>query len=378
MSQKLLKYVPSLEPSKSFTDPRLRDLYQDWDHRSRQTQISIISFLTASLYVIFTLLERSAWVSAEMQTLMMKLHLLIIVPMMLTIGFLAYQQRFYKIVMYALAMSPVVAMTCHTFITSRLDNFAPFLTEGYLMVFWIFIVSGMTFQYALVSAITCSAILVGASYFYIESTAIYTMHVFWVFCSFSLGLFGGLIFDSAKKAIFANLQELQQLAMTDSLTGVFNRNHLNHVLSQEMKRCARYGNPFGLLVIDIDHFKQVNDTYGHHIGDEILQQIARILSTTIRENDALIRWGGEEFIVIALHVNEQSLAVLCEKLRNKIENSDYGKVEKITVSIGATVFSKDDTQEVLIARADRALYTAKEKGRNTYHIESERFTAISK
>ncbi len=364
MPQKPFKLTLPFELSKPFADRRLHDLYHDWDNRSRQTQITIISFLTASLYVTFTLLERSAWVSAEILALMMKLHLLIIVPMMLTIGFLAYQQRFYKLVMLALAMSPVVAMVCHTIIASQLDNFAPFLTEGYLMVFWIFIVSGMTFQYALLSAIVCSTILISASYFYIEDPAIYTMHVFWVFCSFSLGLFGGLIFDGAKKAIFTNLHELQHLAITDSLTGVFNRNQLNHVLSQEIKRSARYGNPFGLLVIDIDHFKQVNDTYGHHVGDEVLKKTAQILSNFSRENDTLIRWGGEEFIIIALHVNEESLTAFCEKLRKKIEESDYDKVGKVTVSIGATLFKKDDSQDSLISRADSALYAAKEKGRN--------------
>ncbi|MFW5432030.1 MAG: GGDEF domain-containing protein [Methylophilaceae bacterium] len=84
----------------------------------------------------------------------------------------------------------------------------------------------------------------------------------------------------------------------------------------------------------------------------------------LRQNDTLIRWGGEEFVVVALEVSEQSLVTLCEKLRTQIEHEVYGNAKEITVSIGATLFRKDDTQSTLISRADQALYTAKEKGRN--------------
>ncbi|MBQ0783047.1 MAG: GGDEF domain-containing protein [Amphritea sp.] len=362
--QKILQYILPFELPRTFTDKTFNDLYDEWDKPSRQIQISVISCLTALLYVAFTFIDKSSWAPEYVQVLMLKSHLLIIAPMMLTISFLAYKKRFYNTVMVMLAISPVIAMLSHAYIASKLTNIPPFLAEGYLCVFWIFIVSGMTFRYALVSAILSSVILLLSAFYYMNLAGTYAIHAFWVFCSFSFGCLGALIFDRSRKAIFMGQQELHRLAITDPLTGVFNRNHLDNVLSQEVGRCLRYNQIFGLLIIDIDKFKSVNDTFGHATGDKVLQKTAQVLSQSIRENDTLIRWGGEEFIVIALEVDELNLLQLCEKLRGKIENEGYATAGKITVSIGTTLFRKNDTKEALISRADKALYEAKEKGRN--------------
>jgi len=362
--RKILQYILPFELPQNFPDNRLSDLYDEWDKPSRQVQISAISYLTALLYIAFTFIDKSSWVPEQVQVLMLKLHLLVIVPMMLTISFLAYKKKFYKFVMLALAASPIVAMLCHAYIASQLTNYPPFLVEGYLCVFWIFIVSGMTFSYALVSAILSSSILIVSAFYFMNLAGTYTMHVFWILCSFSFGFLGALIFDRARKAIFMSQQELHRLAITDPLTGVFNRNQLNKVLPQEIRRGLRYDNAFGLLMVDIDHFKHVNDTWGHDIGDKVLQKTAQVLSKFIRENDTLIRWGGEEFVVIVLEVNKQSLIHFCDKLREKIEEENYGTVGKITVSVGATLFRENDLPDALLSRADKALYKAKEKGRN--------------
>ena len=266
--------------------------------------------------------------------------------------------------MPVLALFPVLSILGHVYIVSELRNYAPFITEGYLGVFWTFVVSGMTFRYALVSASISSLMLLISGFYIMSDPDIYTMHVFWVFCSFSFGFLGALIFDRSRKAIFMSQQELHRLAVTDELTGVFNRNHLNSVISQEMSRGLRYDNTFGVLIIDIDHFKNINDTFGHAVGDKVLQKAAGVLSKFIRSNDTLVRWGGEEFVVIANEVDEKTLNQLCEKLRNKIECASYGSVDKITVSIGATLFRQKDTQDTLLSRADKALYEAKGKGRN--------------
>ena len=361
--QKLLQQILPFELPQSFPDESTYRLYKKWDEPARLIQISAITFLTALLYVIFTFLDKS-WASEQVQVLMLKIHLVAVVPILLAISFLAYKKRFYNIVMPALALFPVFSISCHVYITSKLINYAPFLTEGYLGVFWTFIVSGMTFRYALASASVSSIILLVSGFYIISEPDIYTMHVFWIFCSFSFGFLGALIFDRARKAIFMSQQELHHMAVTDELTGVFNRNYLNSVLSREMARNLRYDRRFGILIIDIDHFKNINDTFGHAVGDKVLRMVAQILSTYIRSSDTLVRWGGEEFVVVAIEVNDEKLKHLCEKLRRNIEDGSYGSVEKITVSIGATLFRKDDTQDALLLRADKALYEAKEKGRN--------------
>ena len=362
--QKILQYIFPFKLLRKFSDKNLKTLYEEWDKPSRQIQISAISCLTALLYIAFVFIDKSSWVSEQVDMLMVKLYLLLIVPMMLTISFLAYKRKFYKFVMFALAVSPMIAMGCHAYIASRLSNYSPLLAEGYLCVLWIFIVSGMTFGYALVSAFFTSLILLFSAFYLMNHTGTYSMHVFWILCSFSFGLLGALIFDRSRKAVFMSQQELHRLAVTDSLTGVFNRNQLNNVLPGEVERSTRYKKPFGLLMIDIDHFKRINDALGHGAGDKVLQKTAEILSKLIRENDTLIRWGGEEFVLVILEVDKKSLIHLCENLRKKIEDENYGAAGKITVSIGATLFKENDFPDALLDRADKALYEAKEKGRN--------------
>lgn len=361
--QKILQYILPFELPQSFQDKQTYHLYKMWDEPTRLIQISAITFLTALLYIVFTFLDKP-WASEQVQALMLKLHLFAIVPILLTISFLAYKKRFYRLVMPALALFPVFSIACHIYIVSKLSNYAPFLTEGYLGVFWIFVVSGMTFRYALASASASSIILLVAGFYIMRDPGIYTMHVFWIFCSFSFGFLGALIFDRTRKAIFMSQQMLYHQAVTDELTGAFNRNHLNSVLSQEMARDLRYDKTFGLLIIDIDHFKYINDTFGHDVGDKVLQRVTQVLSKFIRSNDTLVRWGGEEFVVIAIEVDDKSLNQLSEKLRIKIEDDNYDPVDKVTVSIGATLFKKNDSQDALLSRADKALYEAKEKGRN--------------
>jgi len=362
--QNLLQYILPFESPHSFPDNTFVERYNEWDKPSRQIQVCAITSLTAILYVIFTLINKP-WASEPVQTLMLKAHLLIIVPILLTISFLAYKKRFYNIVMPALAAHSIIAMSCHVYIASKLSNNQPYLAEGYLAVFWIFIASGMTFRYALFSAVFSSIILLVSAFSFIKQTDIYIMYVFWIVCSFSFGFLGALIFDRSRKAIFISQQKLLRMAVTDPLTGVFNRNQLNKILPEEIARGLRYDTSFGLLIIDIDLFKEVNDTFGHDAGDKVLRKTAQLLGKSIRENDTLVRWGGEEFVVIAMEVDEPELIQLSEKLRKIVETEDHGTAGSITVSIGATLHKKNDSQHELLSRADKALYKAKENGRNT-------------
>lgn len=362
--QKFLQYILPFEAPPSFPDKAVGALYEEWDKPSRQVQISASTCLTSLLYVIFTFLDKS-WVPGHIQALMMRVHLFVLVPMLLTISFLAHKKRYYRFAVLALAVYPVIAISCHAYIARKLTTYAPFLVEGYLGVIWVFNISGLPFKHALVSAIVSSIILVISAYFFMTDTDIYTMHVFWIFCSFSFGCLGALIFDRSRKAVFYNQQELHRLAITDPLTGAFNRNQLSNVLSLEIGRGQRYGASFGCLMIDIDHFKRINDTYGHDAGDKVLQKTAQTIAQYIRDSDTLIRWGGEEFVLVVLAVEEQRLIKFCDKLRKAVEDVHHKNVGSVTVSVGATLLKLDDTQETILCRADKALYEAKASGRNT-------------
>ncbi|KKM76639.1 hypothetical protein LCGC14_1378160, partial [marine sediment metagenome] len=157
---------------------------------------------------------------------------------------------------------------------------------------------------------------------------------------------------------------LEQINMEDPLTKIKNRRYFDKKLVMDLRRSRREQTPLSIIMLDIDHFKSINDTYGHLIGDDVLSMVAKVLAESIRRNDTLVRWGGEEFVLIAINVDDKTLFDLAEKLRYQIEKNTYGFVDKVTISIGATLFRTDDTKDDLLSRADQALYEAKGQGRN--------------
>lgn len=159
-------------------------------------------------------------------------------------------------------------------------------------------------------------------------------------------------------------EKLQKLATVDSLTGIYNRYKMNEEIDVEIGRNKRYGEGFALVMFDIDHFKAVNDTYGHDIGDYVLTELSRIIAKEIRESDNFGRWGGEEFMLILPKLNKEEAVRVSEKLRDKVKNHTFKDISQVTISIGTTVFTADDTKETLLKRVDNALYTAKREGRN--------------
>jgi diguanylate cyclase (GGDEF)-like protein/PAS domain S-box-containing protein len=162
--------------------------------------------------------------------------------------------------------------------------------------------------------------------------------------------------------------ELQRLAITDNLTQAYNRTKYEEVIKREIERTKRSSRPLSIAMFDIDHFKEVNDTYGHNVGDYVLKTLSQIAKKNIRDIDYLIRWGGEEFIVIALDTDLRGAEVMAEKIRHAIGNFSFDKVSRVTVSFGVTQFKQDDTEDSFIKRVDDALYRAKEKGRNRVEV----------
>jgi len=157
---------------------------------------------------------------------------------------------------------------------------------------------------------------------------------------------------------------IKKISETDALTGIYNRKKIDQVIEQEYERGSRYGVPFSLLLIDIDHFKAVNDHYGHQIGDKVLIEFARILRKNIRKIDLLGRWGGEEFLIVCANTDGAQALLLADKLRKKVENHIFPEVGHKTMSIGIAEYKKDESIEHLFNKVDKALYLAKESGRN--------------
>ena len=159
-------------------------------------------------------------------------------------------------------------------------------------------------------------------------------------------------------------EELKLLSVTDKLTGLYNRMKLDVVIEEEVNRANRYDQKFGLIIIDIDFFKSVNDTYGHQVGDTVLVEFASILKESVRKTDIVGRWGGEEFIVISIESSLESTLKLANKIRENIEQFQFSIVKHKTASFGVSSYKRNEKIEETINRADKALYLAKESGRN--------------
>lgn len=174
--------------------------------------------------------------------------------------------------------------------------------------------------------------------------------------------------DAVTSELEASNREATKLSITDRLTQLVNRVRLEQVLDQWLHLAQRYDTPFSVIMLDMDHFKRVNDTYGHLIGDDVLVHVAKILTAHARSVDVVGRWGGEEFLIIAPNTNINEARQLAENLRLAIENTEIPVVGYLTGSFGVAGYHHGDDPKTLIARADTALYTAKRAGRNRVEV----------
>jgi diguanylate cyclase (GGDEF)-like protein len=161
---------------------------------------------------------------------------------------------------------------------------------------------------------------------------------------------------------------LASSAVHDPLTGVFNKGYFNEYLGHEIARAIRKQLPFSLIMLDIDHFKLVNDRFGHNRGDYALKTLADVVLKCKRNADVLARIGGEEFIVLLPDTGLQDAGLLAERIRKSVEDFTFEEIGKMTISLGVTEFIQKDNKESLLKRVDTALYLAKSNGRNRYEI----------
>lgn len=160
------------------------------------------------------------------------------------------------------------------------------------------------------------------------------------------------------------ISELDQLASTDKLTGAWNRRRFEETVETEIDRLRRYGQPLSLMILDVDHFKKINDDYGHPIGDQVLVDLSNTIRSSLRASDSLTRWGGEEFVILCPNTTASIVSKLAERLRKKIATVNFKEVGCITVSFGVAECGPSETWEQWLHRADEALYLAKSGGRD--------------
>ncbi|HON79538.1 MAG TPA: GGDEF domain-containing protein [Spirochaetota bacterium] len=179
--------------------------------------------------------------------------------------------------------------------------------------------------------------------------------------------------NSRRSHVMKEMEKLREEIFIDPLTEVGNRKFADVSLSGKMEEFRSHNVPLGLLFLDIDHFKQCNDTYGHSAGDSVLVSVGRTIANVLRKLDVVCRWGGEEFIVIIPNADVNTLSLVAERIRAFVEKSwvDHnGAVLRVTVSIGGTLARDGDSIEEFVGRADRLMYESKDSGRNRVTIQA--------
>jgi len=178
--------------------------------------------------------------------------------------------------------------------------------------------------------------------------------------------------DSTRGVFLERIQELEKLSLVDPLTGLTNRRAAEINLHSRLEEMRRYGWPFGILFMDIDHFKSVNDQFGHDSGDRVLRMVAATLNNCIRSFDMVARWGGEEFMAILSNTDSKQLLLVANRIRALVEKSSFSSdshVIQVTVSIGGTLGRPYDDEDSVVRRADRLMYQCKNLGRNQVSID---------
>lgn len=177
------------------------------------------------------------------------------------------------------------------------------------------------------------------------------------------------------RSLLARLEQsndaLAELSQRDALTGVYNRRYLSQFLERELDTCTRTGRNICLMMLDLDHFKQINDTHGHGFGDEVLVRFAETLQENLRGYDVLTRYGGEEFVIVLHNINLDEAMVIAERTRIAVSEIEFRNQVHITVSIGLVQSRHNETMESIINRADQCMYQAKREGRNRVVSELE-------
>jgi len=180
----------------------------------------------------------------------------------------------------------------------------------------------------------------------------------------------GVVFNSMDITKIKEMEEeLKRLSVTDQLTQIYNRVKFHQALEEEIKRQRRYETELTIIMFDIDHFKPINDTYGHDVGDKILVGLVNLVKQCIRETDIFSRWGGEEFMILLPHTSLDNAAKLAERIRVKIMKYNFEVVGSVTCSFGVSQFQAEDVDETFTKRVDNALYESKKNGRNQVTVK---------
>ncbi|KAF1071794.1 MAG: Diguanylate cyclase DosC [Pseudomonas citronellolis] len=355
----------TLDPLYGMPDRQRQD-FKQWYRQAKLPQIRYVALLTLLLYLLYAALEQDE--HGSQPGLRLFAHGLVIPGLLLGIVLLSRVPRQQLWMLRLLSAAPVAAVAINLHLNAQQKSFAYFAPELYLNLMWTFAVSGLPLRRALPTASLSAFLILAVTVGPASEPGPQRLHLLWVLSSFSFGALTALLLENAYKIMFINQQRLTVSASLDGLTSLLNRRKIEEALSDEIRRSERYASAFSVILIDIDHFKSTNDTYGHAVGDAVLRQFSLLLKSNCRSTDRVGRFGGEEFLVVLPGANIDHARAMANILREKVSAFDFDKAGHKTASFGVTQFRLGDDQCSLIDRADKAMYHAKNGGRDRVEI----------
>jgi diguanylate cyclase (GGDEF)-like protein len=343
-----------------------REEFGCWYRQAKLPQIRYVAFLTMLLYLIYAAIEQN--VAQDYLGVRLFAHGVLVPLALLAVGVLSFREGAQRWMLGLLCVAPVAAVVTNLALNYGEPDFAYFAPEIYLNLMWTFTVSGLTLRQATLTAGASAAVLLAVTLADALQPGMQRLHLIWMLAAFSFGLLCAFVLEKAHKIMFLHQGRLAMNASLDGLTGLWNRARIDQFFDEEIDRANRYGTPFSVILLDIDHFKHVNDCHGHAVGDSVLRQFATLLRDNVRSVDKVGRLGGEEFLIILPEIDSQQAQVAAFTLQQRIRQFDFDTVLRKTASFGITHFCGDEAPQSMLDRADRALYRAKASGRDRIEV----------
>lgn len=337
-----------------------------WYRQIKLPQVRQLAFLTMALYLVYALIEQN--VAQDQLGLRLLAHGLLVPLALLAVGVLSYFEAWHRWMLAILCVAPVGSVAANLAFNYGKPDFAYFVPEIYLNLMWTFTVSGLTLRQATLTASASTLVLLLVTLPDALQPGVQRLHCIWVLASLSFGALCAFMLEKAYKTMFLHQSRLALSASLDGLTGLWNRARIDQLFAEEFARARRYGTPFSVILLDIDHFKHVNDDHGHTVGDSVLRQFAALLRDNVRSVDKVGRLGGEEFLIILPEIDASQAQAAARTLQERIRQFDFDTVVRKTASFGVTHYHGDENPQSMLDRADRALYRAKANGRDRIEV----------
>ena len=337
--------------------------FEAWFFNNRLPQIRYMMLFTAPLYMLYGFIEFQ--MDLPMPELRVFFHGLFIPSILMVVFGMTYVPTFITVMKTLLFFSPIAAIVGNLYLNVGTAAFDCFVPEIYLCMIWTLAMSGLSIRQGSLAVLVY--VILTLMFFYSREAEHPFMFLYflWMLSSAVFGLVTAIFYRQISFSIYQQQQKLAEIADMDSLTHLLNRHAMQRYFHQSQQ--AQHL-PISVLMIDLDYFKQVNDTFGHMVGDGLLVEFGKLLQEHVRRGDRVGRFGGEEFCVVMPNTQLTQAQTVAESILAIIHNHHFKHVDSLTASFGVAQALTDESFEGVLTRADQALFLAKSDGRNNVKI----------